>query len=62
MGLEKKIEKVTNKNEEPKKKRIMTDKQKEALAKGRAKAHERMRSLKEEKKELIQYRTKHPKQ
>lgn len=40
----------------PKPKRIMTEAQKENLAKGRLKAHERMRSIKADKEELAKYK------
>jgi len=40
----------------PKVKRVMTEKQKENLAKGRLKAHERMRSIKADKEELARYK------
>ena len=40
----------------PKPKRVMTEKQKENLAKGRLKAHERMRSIKADKEELAKYK------
>lgn len=50
MGIEKKSAKDDAKT--PKPKRTMSEAQKEALAKGRAKAHERMRGLKTEKEEI----------
>lgn len=40
----------------PRPKRVMTEKQKENLAKGRLKAHERMRSIKADKEELAKYK------
>lgn len=60
MSLEKKSDKNTKQNNEElittKPKRIMTEKQKENLAKGRLKAHERMRNIKADKEELAKYR------
>ena len=50
MGIEKKSAKDDAKTSKPK--RTMSEAQKEALAKGRAKAHERMRGLKTEKEEI----------
>lgn len=68
MSLEKKSVKSTKKGDTlpkpakesgdtpPKPKRVMSEAQKENLAKGRLKAHERMRGIKADKEELAKYK------